>query len=75
MRIGGAELFHKAVNRKGAPRWRGPAKILDIDDAGVTVKFQSQTFEEAQYCVREKVEGKDVEGAEWGPASSQSRPM
>ena len=33
------------------PRRRGQAKILDIDDAGVTVKSQSQTYKVAPYCV------------------------
>ena len=33
-------LFHKAVSRNSAPRWRSPAVILDVDDAGMTAKFQ-----------------------------------
>ena len=43
-----------------APRWRGPAKILDIDDAGVRAKFRSQTLKVARCCVRKKM---DVQGA------------
>ena len=47
----------KAPNRESAPRRRGPAKILDIDDAGATVKFQSQTFKVSRYCVRKNEGG------------------
>ena len=46
--IGDAALFYMAMIRRGAPRCRGPAKILDIDETGVTVKFRSQTFKVAQ---------------------------
>ena len=53
-------LFYKTTTRKSAPRRRGPAKILDIDETGVTVKFQSQSFKVARYCVRKKLEEKDV---------------
>ena len=60
-------LFYEAVNRGGAPRWRGPTKILDIDGAGVTVKYHSQTFKVAPYCVREEAEGKDLRGVDWDP--------
>ena len=56
--IGNSVLFHKTTNRKSAPRWRGPAKILDIGEAGVTAKFQSQSFKAARYWVRKKVEDK-----------------
>ena len=35
-------LSHKTVNRKGTPGRREPAEILDIDETGVAVKFQSQ---------------------------------
>ena len=42
--------FQKRVNRKSAPRRRGTAKILDIDETGVTVKFQSP----ARYGERRK---------------------
>ena len=41
---GASALFCKAVNRKGTPHWRGPAGIPDIDETGVTVKFQSRTL-------------------------------
>ena len=58
VRIGDTVLFYTATNRKSAPRWRGPATILDVDEAGAATKFQFQTFQVARYCVREKVEGK-----------------
>ena len=43
-------LFPKPSNRKSAPRWRGPAGKLDIDKAGVTVTFQTQTFKVERRC-------------------------
>ena len=45
---------------KSNPRRRGPAAILDIDESVATLKFQSQTFKVARYCVRRKVEEKDL---------------
>ena len=48
------------LQKKSNPRWRGPAKILDIDESGVALTFQSQTFKVARYCVRRKVEEKDL---------------
>ena len=44
VRIGNTPLSYEAVFREGAPRWRGPAKILDIDEPCVTVELQSQIF-------------------------------
>ena len=32
--IGDTALFHKSRNKKSAPRWRGPAKLLKIDEGG-----------------------------------------
>ena len=40
--IGDTVLCYKTQKKKSAPRRRGPALILDIDETGVTVKFQSQ---------------------------------
>ena len=40
--------------------WRRPAAILDINEAGVTIKFRGQTYKVAGYCVRRKVGPKDV---------------
>ena len=57
-------LFRKVVNRKRITRRRGPAEMLDIGETGATAKFQSQGPEVARYCVRKKVEEKDVEDAE-----------
>ena len=54
-------LFDEAVNRKSAQRWRRPAQILDIDETGVTVTFQDHSIKLGRYCVRKKVEEKDVE--------------
>ena len=63
VQIGDAAIFFEATNRKIKPRWRGPERILDIDETGATVKFQSQTSKVARFCVRKKVEEKDVEEA------------
>ena len=61
---------YKTANRESTPRWGGPAKISDIDESGVTVKCQYQTFKVARYCRRKKAEEKDAEEAEWGPMAS-----
>ena len=50
--MGNSVLFYEVSNRHGAPRWRGPAMILDIDDAIATEKSQGQTLKVAWYCVR-----------------------
>ena len=65
-------LFHITVNWKGAPRWRAPPQILDIDETGVTVKFQFQTFRVARYRVRQTAEG--IHGkASWEDANSGTK--
>ena len=48
-------LFYKAQSKKSSPRWRGPAKVSEIDESGVTVYFQIQTFKVARFCVRRRV--------------------
>ena len=65
-------IFYEASYRESAPRYRGPAAFLDTDDAGATVKFQSQTFQAARYCVGMEVGGQDVGEEEWNPASGTS---
>ena len=50
--VGGEVLFCKAPPRESAPRWRGPAKALLLDESGVTLSFQGQTFKVARHCVR-----------------------
>ena len=52
---------------------RGAPKILDIDETGVTVKFQSQTLMVARYCARKQVEKKGVEEVEWSPMLSRPK--
>ena len=69
LRLGIQRFFIKAVNRRGAPLRRGPARILDFDEARVTVKFQSRTFGVARCCVRKWMEEGDVSEVEWNPAS------
>ena len=48
IKVGDEVLFYKASQKKSNPRWRGPAKILDIDESGVVLKFQSQSFKVAR---------------------------
>ena len=72
LQVGDSSLFYEDLNRRSAPRRRGSAKILKIDDAGATAKFQSQTFEVAQYCVRKKVDMQDVGEVGWEAASGGS---
>ena len=61
-------LLYKTPNRKGAARWRGPAKILGIYETGVTAKSQSQYLYLARYCIRKKAEEKDATKANWNIA-------
>ena len=58
MIVGDSVLFYKASHRKSAPRRRGPAKILAVDDAGATVKFHGRTF---------RVDAQDVGRVDWNP--------
>ena len=66
---GGSALFYKSVARRSAPERRGPAVILDFDETGVTLKFQSQTSDVGRLCVGKRVEPKDIRGLGWDPAS------
>ena len=72
VKVGDAVLLHKAPNRDGAPRRRGPSEILDIDETGATVKFQSQTYKVARKCVRKKAGAQDVGEADWNPSPGNS---
>ena len=38
--VGGFVTFYKLVGRKSAAKWRSPASILDIDEAGDTAEVQ-----------------------------------
>ena len=60
IKVGYSVLFYKAPRKKSNPRRRGPATILDIDESGAVLKFQPQTFEVARYCVRRKLEERDL---------------
>ena len=55
VRVGDDVVFYKAPARKSAPRWRGPAKVLLLDESGATLSFQGQTFKVARHCVRKEV--------------------
>ena len=43
------------------PKWRRPARVLDVDDTGDTARYQSQTFKVARNCVRRRVDEKEVD--------------
>ena len=60
MQSGDSALSYNAANCVSTPRCRGPAKISDIDETGVTVKCQSQSFEVARCCVGKKKEAQDA---------------
>ena len=60
IKVGDSVLFYKAPHKKSNPRWGGPAAILEINESGAVLKFQSQTRKVAQYCVRRKLEEKDL---------------
>ena len=62
---GGSALFYKAQDRESLPQWRGPANILNIDDAGVTATLQNQAFKVARYCVRKHMKAIDVRDKGW----------
>ena len=53
--MGNSVLFYKVPHGKSQPRWWGPALILDIDETGVMVKYQTQSFKVARNCVRKQV--------------------
>ena len=55
VRAVGEVLFHKALSRRSSPRWRGPAKVLPLDETGATLSSQGQPFEVARHGVRRKV--------------------
>ena len=73
VKIGDTALYFKTTNKKSMPWRRGPALILDIDETGVTAKFQSQTFTVARFRVRKKAEEKDAEDAELDPLRARFR--
>ena len=54
-RVGDEVLFYEAPSRKSAPRWRGPAKALLLDESGAILSFRGQTSQVARHCVRKKV--------------------
>ena len=55
IKVGDSALFYKAPRRMRHPHWRGPALILGIDETGALVKFQTQSFKVARFCVRKQV--------------------
>ena len=65
--VGNSVAFYNQAGRKCVTRWRGPAVALDIDEMGVTVKFQARTFRAAKYCVRKQMDSKDAGDGEGNP--------
>ena len=53
--VGDIVLFYKAQDRGSLRRRRGPAKVLEMDESGVAMSFQSQTFKVARYFVRRRL--------------------
>ena len=64
VKIGDTVRLYKAQSKESTPGRMGPALILDIDDAGAMVKFQSQIFKVARFCVRKKAGRKGAEEPE-----------
>ena len=62
---GDSVLACETQSREVFPRWRGPTKLFDIEETGATATFQRQTFEVARYCVRKRLDRKDVHEDEW----------
>jgi len=60
VKVGDTVIFYKAQNRKSSPRRRGPAKVLELDETGAAVYFQSQIFKVAHYCIRRRVKESEV---------------
>ena len=67
VQIGDAALLYKGTNKKGMARRRGPELISDIDETGVRVKVQAQTFRAARFRMRKKVRAKAVVDARLDP--------
>ena len=41
VKIGDSVLLYKAPNRRNQPKWGEPACILDVDETGVSARYQS----------------------------------
>ena len=64
VKIGDSVLSLKAVCRESAPQYLRPARVSAIDETGLAVELQSQTFKVARFCAREEVQAQDVEAVE-----------
>ena len=63
--IGDSVLSYTVQSRKGSPRRRGPAKILDVGETGMTITFLGQKFEAARYCARRRLDGANAREEGW----------
>ena len=66
-RVGDSVISYRTVSLESAPRRRGPEAIVEIDDAGVTVRSRGQTTEVARFCVSCQVEPRDLGTVGFGP--------
>ena len=67
--MGASALFYRASFRHSAPRRCGLAVVLDIDDPGVTVRFQSQKFNGGAVPRAKKSGFEGRGGVDWNSAS------
>ena len=58
--VGDWVLFYQTPNLKGLSRWKGPAKVLELDETGVILSFGSETFKVARFRVRRWVSESEV---------------
>ena len=76
VRVGDSAQLHKSASRESAPKWRGPAAVLDISEVpglnamgGFTAKFQSRTFKVVCYSVSERIDPREVSLVDGDPGS------
>ena len=72
VKIRDSATSYGAANNQSAPRRRGPTEILDSDETGATVKFQSQTFKVARFCLRKTREPQAAGDLNRNPAPGTS---
>ena len=72
---GRSAFFYKPAGRSSAPRWCGPAAVVDIDELGVTVKFRRQALGVAKFCGRKRMDPKNAGDVEWNSSSKRSDEM
>ena len=66
---------YNLVGLEGAPKWCGPAVILEVDKTGVALESLWQTFKVARCRVRNRVGAREGGEEEWNPASDRADEM